>query len=773
MDTRRQPIIAISVLAVASLIGGCTSATPTAFPTSAASALHTIPGTPTPESGTTTSSPGEPAPSATASSGPSTSPSATPEPVPPTSEQLIAGALASGRIDLSTSLRYRAFALYADPRLPAEYQSPVIDYEAGRRLSVDVAQNSDKLSPADMADITPFLARPNDPQSIFNQPPSAPVAARPDGALALAQTSAVTWVSEPAAGGKARVWAKDEPGAQTTLLSFAGAVVTPIWPKLLQFFRAPLPDDGKAGDAINLDTAVDIYLVDFDQVDPRSAFCAGAPAVEGCTVGADLGMSLSTEPRFDNKSSGYVLVKSTLDVDTWRATVAHELFHAAQDAFDNNESAWLNEATATWGEFRILHELGWTVDCHDCAHGYLNDFFDTFNEPLTTVDLKHEYGAYLYFYFAQMEKGDDIVFNTWGNAAAAGVQGEEALDQLLPFHENFPKYALRSWNAEPLKQRYRESRDPTFPDLQPPTFEGVVEADASVALPTVLQPLGIEYFHFEFPDDAARQVIFENTVAGQPDGAVQALVRLPDGWQEPADWTHRNKVTFCRDEPDQDIQELVVIISNGSTKNALSPQPDPVLTGKPGGCTNWAGTVTMTYTNNMSSPGFVQEIELNLSGTVTWQPDPQGIHDIEGSTVYLPVEGSMTWEEHGRFGTADLMCTITGGGTYPIRGPERYRFWASLEVATDPATGISHYFGHGLEPPDTDLGDIKMSCGAAIPPFEEDLAASWLDTGNSAALDGGIKESDANGGLTGTYISDSSNQGTGIQTWTWDFQPSP
>jgi hypothetical protein len=473
-------------------------------------------------------------------------------------------------------------------------------------------------------------------------------------------------------------------------------------------------------------------------------------------------------------------VKSTLDIDTWRATVAHELFHVAQDAFDNKESPWLNEATATWGEFRILHELGWTVDCPNCAHGYLNDFFSSFNEPLTTADLKHEYGAYLYFYFAQMEQGDDVVFKTWGNAAAAGVQGEAAVDQLLPFRENFPKYALRSWNAKPLKQRYRESRDPTFPDLQPPTFEGVVEADDSVALPTVLEPLGIEYFHFEFPDDAVRQVIFENTVAGQPDGAVQALVRLADGWQEPADWTQRDKVTFCRDEPDQNIQELVVIISNSSTKNALSPQPDPVLTGKPGGCTNWAGTVTMTYTNNMSFPGIMeQKIELNLSGYVSWEPDPLGtgaVHDLEASTVYLPADGSITWEEHGSFSAGEGSCTITGGGTYPIRDPEHYRFYAKLEVATDPATGVSQYIGHGLEPTETALGDVKVTCnpsGMIFPPMEEGLAGSWLMTGSSADNDGGVKVSDTTGGLTGSSTSDSSNQGTGIRIWTWNFQPSP
>jgi hypothetical protein len=178
----------------------------------------------------------------------------------------------------------------------------------------------------------------------------------------------------------------------------------------------------------------------------------------------------------------------------------------------------------------------------------------------------------------------------------------------------------------------------------------------------------------------------------------------------------------------------------------------------------------------MSSYGFDQKIQIDLSGQVTWAPDPLGgIHDIApDSKVYLPVDGSITWVETGSIKAGEATCTISGGGTYPIHDPERYRFYSHLEVATDQATGVAHYYGIGLEPPATSLGDVKLTCtpsGFPFPPMQEDLAGSWLKTGSTGEVDAGGTQSDAKGHLSGTFTEDSSNQGTGIYTWTWDLQP--
>jgi hypothetical protein len=192
------------------------------------------------------------------------------------------------------------------------------------------------------------------------------------------------------------------------------------------------------------------------------------------------------------------------------------------------------------------------------------------------------------------------------------------------------------------------------------------------------------------------------------------------------------------------------------------------------GC-GYVGTVTKKYTNNMSSYGFDQKIELNLNGTVTWQINPNGgTHKIPGSIVYWPVDGSITWEEHGSITATGVSCTIKGGGTYAIRDPAHYQFYSSMEVATDPATGVSHYFAIGLEPPGSEIGDVKITCtpsGIDFPPGPEDLAASWLLTGSTEELEAGGKQSDPDGHLRGSYTEDSSNQGTGIRTFTWDLQP--
>ncbi len=47
-----------------------------------------------------------------------------------TSEDLIAKALTAKEIDYKTSLLYRTYAVFSDPRLPEKYKSDVIDLDA-------------------------------------------------------------------------------------------------------------------------------------------------------------------------------------------------------------------------------------------------------------------------------------------------------------------------------------------------------------------------------------------------------------------------------------------------------------------------------------------------------------------------------------------------------------------------------------------------------------------------------------------------------------------
>ncbi|HSP55450.1 MAG TPA: dockerin type I repeat-containing protein, partial [Dehalococcoidia bacterium] len=92
---------------------------------------------------------------------------------PATSEELIADALDAGEIVYPESLLYRAYALFDDPRLPDEFRSPIMDWEAGSELFHEIDENEGTLSAQVLGDLVPFRARPNDPISIFSNAPQA------------------------------------------------------------------------------------------------------------------------------------------------------------------------------------------------------------------------------------------------------------------------------------------------------------------------------------------------------------------------------------------------------------------------------------------------------------------------------------------------------------------------------------------------------------------------------------------------------------------------
>jgi hypothetical protein len=128
--------------------------------------------------------------------------------MPPTSEELIADALASNSITLEQSLLYRALALYNSPDLPQQFRSPIPDMHAAGELMREIDASESQLSAATLAQLAPYRVRPNDPASIFNRsvartgPPVGRLAlVAPALVLAAPVAAAPVWKSKPAAGG--------------------------------------------------------------------------------------------------------------------------------------------------------------------------------------------------------------------------------------------------------------------------------------------------------------------------------------------------------------------------------------------------------------------------------------------------------------------------------------------------------------------------------------------------------------------------------------------
>ncbi|HEX6607729.1 MAG TPA: S-layer homology domain-containing protein, partial [Chloroflexia bacterium] len=85
---------------------------------------------------------------------------------PASAQQLIAAAYQAGQIDYPTSLLYRAYALFGDTRLPASYQG--VGSTGDAMLFREIAAGRATLPASVLAQLQPFLVRPDDPASILN-----------------------------------------------------------------------------------------------------------------------------------------------------------------------------------------------------------------------------------------------------------------------------------------------------------------------------------------------------------------------------------------------------------------------------------------------------------------------------------------------------------------------------------------------------------------------------------------------------------------------------
>ena len=508
---------------------------------------------------------------------------------PPPSETLIAAALAAGTITYEQSLLYRALALFGSPGLPEEFRSPISDIGAATALLKEIDQKEAELSAGLLEQLAPYRVRPADPVSIFNNPPG-------QGSLGMVLALATpppTWVSRSVDGTGAQVWVKASPDADAQLTAFAG-VVAKVWAELPGVFRYPEPDKpGVPNLSINPDSAIDVYFVDIGAIKPRRAACAADPADPSCIFQDTYGYTSPADEYRGTTSSGFLVLNAAQAGDQLVDTVAHELTHAGQNAYDWKESDWLAESTATWAAYRVMQKLN-LLPAY--AYDYLPEFFAELSLPLAQLGqhpAQHEYRSWLFFLFASMEKGDAIVTKVWEAAAAEGVQSEKAVDQAFPFDKHFADFSVRNWNQGPVTPRYKDVAPAPFPaGLRPKISQGgpaVMIGASESLLAEPVRPLASRYYAYQFKD-AVRKVIFENAFAGVAHAHVWAIKKIRDTWAEPEDWTGDAKKEFCRDGAAQDLTELVLIVSDSDMRADVAA-PATRVVAQTTGCVGWIGEI--------------------------------------------------------------------------------------------------------------------------------------------------------------------------------------
>jgi hypothetical protein len=595
--------------------------------------------------------------------------------MPSASEELIASALKAGTITYEESLRQRAFAIYGDPRVEPRFRSSIIDWEAGRPLFAEIEQKEATLSKELLADLAPFRARPNDPISIFNRPRSGKAGARrvdeagwirrvatgrpAQSGCTTIKKLAEDWESELVLGTNVRAWI---PKLYKPELGKYKGMVGKVWRAFPAYFTHPLPDNGNPCDETNPDSAVDIYFVIGSTIDPRNLECGAEPGMQQCTVAGlrGSGVAWKTKSNIPSRYSGYMMVNiDGRNDEQVYDTIAHELAHISQCAYDAFESNWLHESSATWVAYKVMKALEKQPVAYTDLKPPQRDLLPVFpnlHKSLTIDSLR--YGAWLFFYSASIDLGDNIVKDVWEKARRPGPDGIFAVDAAIPLVEHFARYTVRNWNRDltPQKWPYKnETRDKTFPpDPKPkPVVNVQFGGPGKEELTEPVDNLAARYYTFTFAD-SIRTVTFENLLIDDPHAHVWAIQEVGGQWKEPEDWTKETEKVLCRDIPEENVTKLVLVMSNSRILDPLPPHPLPRVQAEAAGCkevVGWA-KATLRVKDDLKDVTYVSS-RVNLR----FKPRARDSSYEKPNREYDLLPTAVTWTANGT--TVDG-CTISG-----------------------------------------------------------------------------------------------------------------
>lgn len=479
--------------------------------------------------------------------------------------ELIAIALEEGLIDYETSLLYRAWALYGDPRLPEDFYGNVISLDDGTSLFREILLNQNDISEETMELLRPFMLRPNDPKSHIST-----VLNSLNGTKT--KSTVDEWKSQLTAGGKARIWVY----AGNHRLSRYVSDVNKAWNIL--YGNDPLFGDPRADEAnipsseINPDNAIDFYFIPRGFINPRLDSCMIDSVMSKCTFKKALGWTFPTNPFSSQRtSSGYIIVDQALTGSKRLGTIAHELFHVGQFNCDLEETHWIYESTAVWAEFTVLQRLNRNAQY---IRNDLNQLFIDLDMPLDRHEPSyHAYTAYLFPLFIQMESNHKEIFEIWKATRAEPNMGARAYNERFPFNEHFKEFALRNWNEAPVPRLYSEI-DPGFdPELRPPIHETLqIPKGSEETIEEELAPLSILYKQILVDLEDEDNLLLKldlSQFTEDPDAGIDAIVHIDGKEPELQRWSERDEVSFCLDDENDAVTEIILIISNASLDSEL------------------------------------------------------------------------------------------------------------------------------------------------------------------------------------------------------------
>lgn len=572
-----------SIAIVIALVGGACAPGPSPAPIAQA--------TPStgPASGEPAGSPAASAPAGSAQAPPS--PAVPDEPGPsievltaPTSADKILADVEAGNLDETTALLYRIYAIFGDPRLPAEYGSANWSEDIAA-----IAQALDQLDtlPSEIAaELRPFLVRPTDPESVFfgsaataALSPSRAAIGSPITAAHAAFATTRTAASVVCNTGWGyldgaypfRVWGPCGTDIENEIITVA-TMMERLWAEETAFMgRDPIKDLG--GPDRGGSDRIDIYLV--STCATRAGMCH-TPGPFGIALWSLDFEGAAASP--SRATSAFVVINRALIArGIVEATLAHEFFHVLQFAYNQrggfgaSSYHWFYEASATWAEWHFVPGAG--AQEGGTFVRYLG--FQATEFSLQSTQSTNAYRSFAWPLFMEQEAGGaSAIAKAW--QSIRGRVGErafsEAVNAQLSFDARFRDFAVVNYNQElpgdPIKKLFPGGAvDPDrVPPLDPRSSDSRTLAANPPGTPPlkifeILPPLYAAYRPFTVNDDVGQitvdfsglrpSVILDVDVLLKIKGKDWKRQELPDG-----------KTRFCTAVDDEDVEEFIIILSD-------------------------------------------------------------------------------------------------------------------------------------------------------------------------------------------------------------------
>jgi hypothetical protein len=521
-------------------------------------------------------------------------------------QSLIAEQLSTGVIDYETSLVYRAFALFGDPRLPAELAGTG-SFGEDNALFGEVRYQWAQLSPETQNLLIPFVSRPTDSRSVYNQPgpPAFPTDAAKEAELTPRYAKpdcSNNWYAKDSQRFPLKVWTHCT-GDYEGDLDSAIVMVEDFWEREVALMGDPILDTGS--EEQGGDNRIDMYFVD-DESDV-------VPRHGGDTISETALAHASPDlPMVGKGSSGYVVGRRAyIGKPDQILVLAHEFFHILQDAHnwelsfgfkgtphDNDfevltfSEFWFVEATATWVMSYIYRDSIEPAVLQNLVHQRFIKSFQGVDLPLyysPRQDGKafgHIYAAYIYFLFIEQELGPEAIADFYDRLKTIEVDDFEGslaiLDEILPFKEHFRDFAVRNLNldlqpGDPISPSYKDL-DSTFPEGIAPPFQVVTGPTSrtklelgqteSVTVQEAIPSLSAHYFDFAPLYPATRLTLDFTNLGATGSVDVDMIAKVATGNWERRQYDPREPVTLCLANTNDAISLFYLVLTNHESDEA-------------------------------------------------------------------------------------------------------------------------------------------------------------------------------------------------------------